>query len=141
MVQQLGNSTRRVLKATYVPLKVDADPAILVGRAIEKYGYVRQLALQPGEVSAARTALSTSVVTSPTLWETLTKFEANPLPAQLPSTDAFATTATADLTAFGNALISVRQSRYDQLRQPPARTPGATVAPVMSRDRERLCFA
>ena len=78
---RLTNSIPRVPKATYVPLQVSA-PLPDVGRAIQKFGYVRQLNLQPGEVNAVQKSLATlaavipaSVMTDENFLSTLRTFE------------------------------------------------------------------
>jgi hypothetical protein len=48
---ELPNAARRVAKANYVPLKVQV-PDNLQGQAAQRFGYVRQLNLQPGKVAA-----------------------------------------------------------------------------------------
>jgi hypothetical protein len=53
----LDNATRRILKATYVPLKVDT-PTGLEGGAVLKFGYVLNLSLQQGEVDLVHQGLS-----------------------------------------------------------------------------------
>lgn len=52
-----NNATRRIPKATYVPLTIPAaDPA--GGRAVLKFAYIRQLSLQPGEIDTVQGQLS-----------------------------------------------------------------------------------
>lgn len=46
-------ATRRIPKATYVPLVADIPS---VGAAVQKFGFVRQLSPRPGEVDAIRKA-------------------------------------------------------------------------------------
>lgn len=57
---QLDNSIRRIEKGTHVALKLDttSDAAPELGNALLKYGYIRQLSLQPGEVSEVKNRLS-----------------------------------------------------------------------------------
>ena len=129
---ELPSSARRVLKATYVPLKLPTI-GITVGRAIEKYGFVRKLELQPGEVTAVRSALKPPT-NSPVaqLLDTLAQFEGTPLPLELPATSVFAATAPSDLLAFGTALNTLRRSQVAQMAPaapgaaPPA-APGVTL--------------
>jgi hypothetical protein len=120
---EIASSTRRVLKATYVPLLIETSGTTLAGRAVQKFGYVRQLELQPGEVAAAARSLSSSgSPVNGTLIAMLSKFEGTPLPSQLPPISALATTPTQDLIAFGTALTTLRQDRMNQLPAPTRET-------------------
>jgi hypothetical protein len=119
---ELKGSTRRVLKATYV--RLTPDGAIRVPRgALQKFGFVQQLDLQPGEVSAVHAAMKAqgTAPTSSALWQRLKHFESGSAPAQPPSTDAFANTNVADLVALGNALATLRQAQLNET-PPPADT-------------------
>lgn len=84
----LTNSSRRIQKATYVSIKLDghaSDP----GRAMVKFGFVRHLNLQPGEVDMVRQTLSSTahirkdqrskLRDHARLWDTLKAFEGSPL--------------------------------------------------------------
>lgn len=51
----LEHASRQILKATLVPLTVDAAAD---GQATVNHTYIRQLALQPGEVAAVKTAMT-----------------------------------------------------------------------------------
>ncbi|HFU7058053.1 TPA: hypothetical protein ACGN81_005144 [Bacillus cereus] len=108
------NSFRRVPKATYVPLEIPLT-IFKGGGAIQKYSFVQQLRLQPGEVELARTEISTFTSDKEALWHTLAKFEGNPLPIQLPPPNVFVDTPSEDLLAFGKALSTVRQQRLNRL--------------------------
>ncbi len=57
---EIGSARRRIPKATYVPLKLET-PVPDTGASIVKFGYVRNLALTPGEVDAARKQIAQSV--------------------------------------------------------------------------------
>jgi hypothetical protein len=123
MANLLTSSTRRIPKATYVPLQL---PAALpdVGRAILKFGYIRQLKLQPGEVDAVqkspRAAASEPITRDANFWSLLRAFEGTPLPAQLPSPSAFAGIPESQLIAFGKALVAIRSQAAAQPKQAPA---------------------
>jgi len=108
-VARLTNSITSIPKATYVPLNVTAADT---GGAVQKFGFVSSLDLQPGEVDAIRTALAvvkSAQPTQDTVYALVKQFEGSPLPSQLPSPAAFATIPKADLAAFGNALVATRQ--------------------------------
>ena len=113
---EIESATRRTPKATYVPLIVPLDESA-AGRAVPKYGFVSQLALQPGEVDAVRAALQPVTGSPPAdgsvpdeaVLETLRRFEGAPPASQLPGLAAFAGTSAAQLVTFGQALVSVRQ--------------------------------
>lgn len=129
---ELPGSTRSVLKATYVPLIVPDDTSVTVGHAVQKFGFVRQLNLQTGDVAAAgRVMTAGGKPATPALLQTLTQFEGTPLPSRLPAPSVFASVAPADLLAFGKALSSVRQTHVTQLAQaaPAAGAAAATLDP------------
>lgn len=127
----LENASRRVSKATYVPLVVPAAGAQgsdqqkpardrALGSAVVKYGFVRQLALQPAETAAAIRLASQSETLSPAAKRELrasapllAAFEGQPINSGLPPRSAFASVPSPVLVAFGRALAQVRQ-------QPPA---------------------
>ncbi len=130
----LTNSTTTVQKATYVPLNIVA-PQGYIGRAALKFGYIRQLNLQPGEVDAVRNILPTATTATrghgladANFWSILQQFEGAPLVSQLVSPSIFANLAQADLMAFGNGLTTVRKQAVLRLQQatatPPAASPG-----------------
>ncbi len=106
----LPASARRVLKATYVPVRL-AVPTAEVGAAVQKYAFVRQLGLQPGETAAVGHAAHATAVRS--ISAKLAKFEGVPLPSELPGHDYFATTPVADLLAFGHALSTHRRKQLE----------------------------
>ena len=57
------NSTATIPKATYVPLlfnQNDSDVAARSGGAVRKFGFIRNLNLQPGEVDAVRAELASN---------------------------------------------------------------------------------
>jgi GH18 family chitinase len=124
------SSTRRIPKATYVPLKIPEAASLLdTGAALQKSGFVRRLSLQPGEVDAVRrklTATGTSTgqpyvsVNDATLWDTLRSFEGAPMPSQLPSPTSFAKMPLNALLAFGKAIVDIRRQAVDQLKQQTA---------------------
>jgi len=127
----LTNSITSLLKNTYVPLTVPATNT-QTGRATAKATFVRQLSLQSGEVDAAQKGLANSpsapgaISSDANFWSLLRKFEGTPLASQLPTPSAFAAIQTSDLTAFGNALISVRQQQVDALQSAATPTTGAS---------------
>lgn len=119
----LTNSIRTLDKGTHVRITAQEAP---VGGALRKLSYVRQLALQPGDVAAVRSALSDSPpARSPNLSELgqpapaetdnhhldrlLTAFEGAPIPALLPSAHEFAAIDAERLAEFGAALIGLRR--------------------------------
>ena len=117
-VSRLKNSVTIIPKATYVPIKNPQDSDALgrigsVGGALRKFGYVRRLSLQKGEVAAARSALNTRVPPTPlpeNLYAVLTTFEGTPLVLELPAASVFSNVPDADLITFGNTLAGQRQS-------------------------------
>jgi len=123
----LTNATRSITKVTHVPLMVDtgggtSDVATTEGLALIKFGYVRQLSLQPGEVDAVRTSVSSgasrrseefSATDSP--WDLLTSFEGKPIPASLPPASEFAGIPGAILQSFGKALAALRKQAVAQI--------------------------
>lgn len=72
---QLPNAARRVPKATYVPLQIastsvgsttqhpDGSDTTQPNAAILKFGYIRQLNLQGGDVAKAMAAMQTTTAT------------------------------------------------------------------------------
>jgi chitinase len=131
----LNSATRSIPKAHYVPLTIPVDAsadASMDSRAMLKFGYVRQLQLQSGEIDAVR-AISASgsmpagVTTqdsSAVPWDTLRMFEGSPMPSQLPAPSVFVTVPSSALLAFGQAVASLRQQTLDQLKG--STTPNAT---------------
>jgi hypothetical protein len=127
------SATRRIPKVTYVPLNLDT-PLPDTGASIVKFGYIRNLALQPGEVAAARQLLTPKTGskknllagTGSSLWSTLRTFEGTPMTSQLPSPSTLATTPSATLAAFGKAVQAIRQQTLDQF----TKTPPAAGAPA-----------
>lgn len=119
----ISSATRRIPKATYVALTVGQAPAAQSAAqgsspaaegALVKFGFVRRLSLQSGEVDQALATLANQPATSlqsnaSALANTLRAFEGAPLPAALPAPGVLATIPTADLSAFGHALITARR--------------------------------
>jgi hypothetical protein len=112
---ELESASRRIPKATYTPITVDV-PRTDTGSALLKFGFVRQLNLQSGEVHAVRNAVpaaetsAASVLSEFTgLDEILRRFEGTPMPSQLPSPNVFVKIPTTTLIAFGRLLVVVRQ--------------------------------
>lgn len=104
----IKSARRRIPKATYVPLQLDAPPPD-TGAAIVKFGYVRNLALQPGEVEAARKQLTApasgekhaaTLGNRSPLWHVLRAFEGTPMPSQLPCHQGKADTSLATRRCF-----------------------------------------
>jgi hypothetical protein len=131
-VADIESASRRIPKATYVPIQLEAStPA--TGSAIPKFGFVRQLNLQQGEVDAVRKSVATAgmqkIPKFASLLKTLLSFEGSPMPSQLPSPNVFANTPAASLVAFGRALIAVRQ-QVAAGSPPPAGASRTTGAPV-----------
>jgi hypothetical protein len=109
----LKAASRRILKCTYVPLKLP-DVSMQIGRALAKFGFVGRLGLQRGEVNAAVSALKQSKKPFPRgVLGLLRSFEDSPIPSQLPSPSAFASVPAETLESFGDALVSVRKLALD----------------------------
>jgi hypothetical protein len=109
------SATRRVPKATYVPLIIPMNTSS-PGGAIAKFAFLRQLALQPGEVAAAEDAQpapsvndSSAKLLAAIPWSVLRMFEGSPLPSQLPSPSLLAPVTSDTLLAFGNAIKTLRR--------------------------------
>jgi hypothetical protein len=115
------NARRAIPKATYVPLVLPAprqQPGrAFEGNAVEKYRYVRDLALANGEVDRVlreSSAVNTTGLPSAAEHvEMLRAFEGTPMPAQLPSHATFNAVPTTSLLAFGRAVASARQQQLD----------------------------
>jgi len=121
----LTNSTTSVLKATHVPLKLSNPPS--AGWATVKSSFVRNLALQSGEVDAVqqafgavRSAAPNAITADANFWSLLRQFEGTPLVSQLPLPSAFANIQVSDLTAFGNELVNLRQQKVQSLQSASA---------------------
>jgi hypothetical protein len=127
-VAYLTNSTTKVPKATYVPLKIPKDKRTAgkgSGGAIRKSRYVRGLDLQTGEVAAVRSALSRSgggAGLEPLL-KLAVQFEGAPLRSALPDATPFSDIADDDLITFGKALTGVRQKAADAAAQAAKTSP------------------
>jgi GH18 family chitinase len=116
-------ATRSIAKATLVPLDIPiSDDA--AGRAMLKFGYVRQLSLQPGEVAAVRKSLaafadsslqSKAFYSAGPLWDLLAGFEGQPMPSLLPSASEFADIPVAALQTVGKAIAGLRKQTVDQV--------------------------
>ncbi len=121
----LTNSTTTMLKATHVPLRTapttaqGAQSVESAGRATLKASFVRQLALQPGEVKAVQQA-SSGATSDGSFWSLLQQYEGTPLASQLPSPASLANVPTNDLSAFGRGLVTVRQATLQQAQNSPA---------------------
>ncbi|MDF0645112.1 MAG: hypothetical protein P0111_13870 [Nitrospira sp.] len=146
----LTNAARRVPKATYVPLKLpeqahstsdssDNQSHSAATAAVIKFGYLRQLNLQPGEVDEALSSMSeqdrpqnvphnTTAVGG--LAENLRRFEGAPMPALLPSPSALASVSISTLTTFGNAVIAGRQNALAAPQQTNAVSTRLTLRPA-----------
>jgi len=127
--RKLSNSSRRVPKATLVSLQLAPRPSDF-GGAVPKFGFLSNLRLQPGEVEAARSSLSSagnpstpaphpSTSHDSPLWSALKAFEGAPVPSQLPSPSVFASVPMPTLLAFGKAIVEVRQQALNRVRQQP----------------------
>ncbi len=126
-----AGSSRSIYKATLVPLIADVPTQ---GQALLKASYVRQLALQPGEVDAVRRSLGASgngsleskqfADTSP-LWDLLASFESSSMPTTLPPASVFPSIPASTFSTFGKALAVVRKQALDQLA-PKLLLPGSS---------------
>jgi hypothetical protein len=139
LANALTNSTRSVQKATYVPLSFNQQlPAEGGSDTLLKSAFVRHLNLQSGEVDAVQSNISPPGATAasrinigPSVLTLLRQFESPALAIQLPAPSNLASMAAADLTTFGNALVTVRQQAVQRLQQPPAAAaPSATGSPA-----------
>lgn len=137
----LNSATRRIPKATYVPLITILDDST-AGRAVPKFGYIRQLSLQAGEVDAARHALlsskrrgvkKSSVLNDSSLWTILRSFEGSPMPSQLPSPTMFAHIPSAALLIVGKAIVTLRQQALTE----PTRPLSPAASPLLDQDSVR----
>ena len=123
-VAYLTNSTTTLPKATYVPLKVPQDENTRTelsnsGGAVKKSGFIRSLNLQPGEVDEVSITLTPNANRqAPSPLIALAKsFEGSPISSALPAASQFASVADADLIAFGNALVDIRQKALTAAQQ------------------------
>lgn len=129
LIRMLSNSTRSLRKVTHVPLVVPEDNSGR-GHAVVKAGYVRQLALQAGEVDQVLQSQSRVHETSllneeerpkhpknSSLWPLLRQFEGSPLASMLPPAGAFTEIPSSEITAFGNALVKVREKRMKEMKE------------------------
>jgi hypothetical protein len=109
----LMGASRRIPKATYVPLKLDsALPE--TGAALAKNNFIMGLTLQPGDVSAVGAMMATSATIGaldPGAVTVLQSFEGSPLPALLPRPAALATIPTSALRSFGQTLLTLRKQK------------------------------
>lgn len=124
--QRLDNSTRRVSKATLVSIQ-QARPSQGVDGAVSKFGFISNLRLQAGEVDKARQRMifagQPNVVDqhpagqpSPQVWSALKAFEGSPIPSTLPAPSVFGPVPVATLTAFGTAIVGIRQDQMERTR-------------------------
>ena len=132
----LGDSARHIEKATLVPLKVE-DPiggATRDGGVVVKFGYVRQLALQPGEVRAVQDRISESSDSTSGLLGLLKSFEGSPMPSELPPPSTFAPISVRALRTFGAALKEIRKQAVAQGSPGPhTASPAAARLPIQGR--------
>lgn len=118
----LPNSTRSLRKVTHVPLKI-VENGSERGRAVVKQSFVRQLALQKGDVDRVleHRTRAKSHVTKPTrdsnYWNTLRRLEGTTLTTSLPPASDFADLSTSELLSFGRSLVKVRQDRLDNAQK------------------------
>jgi hypothetical protein len=123
----LTNSTTKVPKATYVPLKVSRNTNTRTpetGGAIRKRSYIRSLRLQPGDVAAVQKA-APQVASS--LYALVKPFEGTTLQAALPDASHFAAVSDQDLLALGNALAQIRQQAITAAGQAPTQVAESAV--------------
>lgn len=114
-MSELSNSTRRVSKATLVSLGLEGRGRSS-GAAIVKFGFVRGLALQPGETDALAQAGALQHERSDELRSALVLLEGDRPPADLPSPTVFADVPSDHLVAIGNALVAIRRRALTQRR-------------------------
>ena len=135
----IDSASRRVPKATYVPIRVEV-PSTAAGGAVIKFGYVRNLVLRPGEVDAARAMMTSGDATGAApsasgapdaaLWAMLKLFEGAPLPAQLPAPSAFAAVPVAVLRDFGQQVVDARRLAVSAATAQPGATGLLSVTPA-----------
>ncbi|MGC2571173.1 MAG: hypothetical protein WA364_06645, partial [Candidatus Nitrosopolaris sp.] len=125
----LTSAARRIPKATYVPLKLE-EQQNRDGRAVIKFGFVRNLSLQPGEVGAIQRKISRfgPIDFNDSVWKTLRSFEGSPTPVQLPPPSVFTTIPVSFLKAFGEAIVTHRQQAMETS---PGRDSPATMAMIL----------
>ncbi|MGF1428242.1 hypothetical protein [Kitasatospora sp. LaBMicrA B282] len=121
----LDHATRQIDKATLVPLSA---PPSSTGSAIAKAGFVRRLALQPGEVAAVHAHLDRSAdpAADAATWEPgatvpalLAAFEGQPLASVLPAPAEFAAVPVETLRTFGQAVVDLRGRRLAEAAAAP----------------------
>ncbi len=159
---EITSAFRRVPKATYVPLAIEQQPAPQSPKqqprqsgkatssrqqpraaagdsaAVVKFGFLRQLALQPGEVDAAIRAASSAgnaqagqqpPADMASAAGVLRAFEGSPMPSLLPPPSALAGIPSATLLAFGNGLVKVRTDAVNAPPKPDATVEAFTATP------------
>jgi hypothetical protein len=107
----LAGASRRIPKATYVPLKLDG-PLPETGAAIAKNSFLMALNLKPGEVSAVGDTMMASEnigVPDATAIGVLQSFEGTRMRSLLPTLDTLATIPTTTLRDFGRVLLDYRK--------------------------------
>src|SRR5262249_55984190 len=124
----LESATRRVSKATYVPLRIPniKDTA---GAAIPKFSYVLRLNLQPGEVDAIRkndAGRGKPQQRQSLLWTRLRQFEGVRIPSLFPPPTTLAKPSPTDLMELGKAVIAYRKQSLSRLQQAAPENEGGT---------------
>ncbi|MEO8153647.1 MAG: hypothetical protein ABI605_11300 [Rhizobacter sp.] len=123
-VEPLDNSARHILKGTLVPLII--QPSVRDSRGLANYGFVRQLALKPGETDAVRAHLDMARqlsnrendvphVSASTL-DVFRSFEQPVVPSLRPGIANIAATPASELTRFANALVQMRAQSLKTLQ-------------------------
>ncbi|WP_103653283.1 hypothetical protein [Bacillus thuringiensis] len=125
---KIQSATRSIPKSTYAPLILEMEIFPPDGRAILKFNYVQNLALQPGEVDNVRKELTTisdredeqriGLLKDSSIWNTLQSFEGRPMPSLLPSPAKLAPIPTSILLDFGKAVVASRKRALEKISQP-----------------------
>jgi hypothetical protein len=116
------SASRRIPKATYVPLKLDG-PLPDTGAALAKSGFLTGLSLRPGEVAAVGELMTASrnvEVPDPNTMTVLQSFESSRMPSLLPKPDKLTTISTSTLRDFGQTLLDLRKQKLSPAAAPTA---------------------
>src|SRR5262249_37045370 len=115
----LNNSSRQLLKATYVPITFD-QPSDKLTQAHLKAALVRGLQLQSGEVDAVLSAAATAAPASipDPVWSVLKHFEPQPVAALAPRASVLADIPSDHLRTFAQAILDRRTGQLRTVDQP-----------------------
>lgn len=135
----LQNSQRRLLKATYVPFKLDSQAQQQSGRAVEKAMFVRSLGIQPAELQALAKNSDVRALTvapkksggAPTsLIDVVRPFSSRVSSSSLKTHGpVLARATTKDLVTLGNAVAHLRRGAQSAAAPVPASAATTTADP------------